>query len=167
MKTSFRCRCRFTDGMTVNAELHARHLRDCHSSIRLHQPYLLTSNPNEPHCVDPALQAGLVPVLVKALAATGLLDPVSGLNGARVSEDILQILTNMLTVSSARASTVPPPHFECIALDLECSNSELTIVELQADKPTSEPSTGASASGRHGEARGLRDVGEADACGRR
>ncbi len=56
------------------------------------------------------MQAGLTPILAKALTAMGLLDPVSVQTGRRVSEDILMIIADLATIPSARASTLPVLH---------------------------------------------------------
>ncbi len=61
-----------------------------------------------------------MPVLVKALAATGLLDPVSANSGARVSENILHILIILLTVPPAMASTISLPLMKHSAECVEC-----------------------------------------------
>ena len=66
---------------------------------------IFTSSPGSEAVADVALQAGLVPVFAKALAATGLLDPTSAQTGLRVSEEILLILATLSKIPSARAST--------------------------------------------------------------
>ena len=58
--------------------------------------------------MNAGLQAGLLPILMKALAATGLLDPVSAESGVRVSEDILLILAK--AVRGLPSKGQHPPH---------------------------------------------------------